>query len=227
MFVGESGVQRIVQRCCEVMREHDTDQVRGHGAIDLATIQKYINFHFSVSVDLFGQERSTNAANYYTGGIKGRFREDKIDDDHRLADAVYAVPALDGDTIVTVEVPALTVLNERLREDFIADSARGLARWNKVIAAHDIEFELSLPHRGFNRAIGTFADHHVAPDGTVVSDAVWRERVGDWLPNAADQAFIASLMRPVTEPGEMASWIAPPARGIDGQPVDYAYVHLT
>ena len=227
MFVGESGVQRVVQRTCEVMREHDTDQVRGHGAIDLGTIQKYINFHYSVSVDLFGQERSTNAANYYTGGIKGRFREGKIDDDHRLADAVYAVPALDGDTIVTVEAPALTVLNERLREDFIADSARGLARWNKVIAAHDIEFELSLPHRGFNRAIGTFADHHVAPDGTVVSDAVWREHVGDWLPNADDQAFIASLMRPVTEPGKMASWIAPPARGIDGQPVDYAYVHLT
>ena len=83
MFVGESGVQRIVQRTCELMKEHKTDDVRSLGAIDLPTIQKYLNFHFSVSLDLFGQEASTNAANYYTMGVKGRYLETRIEDDHR------------------------------------------------------------------------------------------------------------------------------------------------
>jgi benzoyl-CoA 2,3-dioxygenase component B len=47
-------------------------------------MQKYLNFHFSVSLDLFGQEASTNAANYYTQGVKGRYLETRIDDDHLL-----------------------------------------------------------------------------------------------------------------------------------------------
>ena len=76
-------MQRIVQRTCELMKEHKTDDVRSLGAIDLPTMQKYLNFHFSVSLDLFGQEASTNAANYYTMGVKGRFLETRIDDDHR------------------------------------------------------------------------------------------------------------------------------------------------
>src|SRR6478752_4163001 len=59
MFVGEAGVGRIVQRACEIMREHKTDDVRRYGGVDLPTIQKYINFHCSVSLDLFGSEVST------------------------------------------------------------------------------------------------------------------------------------------------------------------------
>ena len=35
MFVGETGVQRIVQRTCELMKEHKTDDVRALGGIDL------------------------------------------------------------------------------------------------------------------------------------------------------------------------------------------------
>ena len=121
MFVGETGVQRIVQRTCELMREHRTDDVRRHGGIDLATIQKYINFHCSVSLDLFGSEVSTNAANFYTMGLKGRFEETKKDDDHRLKDATYAVTDLDGDRLVTRQEAALVSLNERLRDDYVAD----------------------------------------------------------------------------------------------------------
>src|SRR5438552_8578387 len=45
MFVGESGGGRIIQRTCELMREHKTGEVRKYGAIDLATIQRYLNFH--------------------------------------------------------------------------------------------------------------------------------------------------------------------------------------
>ena len=91
MFVGETGIGRVVQRTCELMREHQTDDVRRHGGIDLATIQRYLNFHYSVSLDLFGGEISTNAANFYTAGLKGRFEEGKKTDDHRLDEATYPV----------------------------------------------------------------------------------------------------------------------------------------
>jgi benzoyl-CoA 2,3-dioxygenase component B len=224
MFVGETGLGRVVQRTCEAMREHRTDDVRAHGAIDLPTIQRYLNFHFSVSIDLFGGEISTNAANFYTAGLKGRFEEGKKTDDHVLAGATYPVTQLDGERVVTRDEPALPALNERLRDDYIADCQRGVDRWNQVIRKHGVEFELRLPHRGFHRAIGGFAEARVSPDGRVISQAEWDARHGEWLPTESDKAFVQSLMVPVVERGKFASWIAPPARGINGQPVDFEYV---
>jgi len=179
-----------------------------------------------VSLDLFGSEISTNAANFYTAGLKGRFEETKKQDDHQLKDATYGVAELDGERIVTREEGALVSLNERLRDDYVADCARGVARWNEVIKKHGIDFELRLPHRAFHRAIGIFADVRVSPDGQVISQAGWDAKHCDWLPTEEDKAFIQSLMRPVTEPGKFANWIAPPARGINGQPVDFEYVRL-
>jgi benzoyl-CoA 2,3-epoxidase subunit B len=226
MFVGESGVQRVVQRTCELMREHRTDDVRKHGGIDLATIQKYINFHCSVSLDLFGSEVSTNAANFYTMGLKGRFEETKKDDDHRLKDATYTIADVQGDRLVTRPEGALVSLNERLRDDYVADCARGVARWNQVIKQHGIAAELKLPHRAFHRAIGAFADMKVSPDGRVLSQAEWDAKHRAWLPTAEDQAFVGSLMQGVTEPGKFASWIAPPPRGINSKPIEFEYVRL-
>ena len=224
MFVGETGLGRVVQRTCEVMRDHRTDDVRKHGAIDLPTIQRYLNFHFSVSIDLFGGEISTNAANFYTAGLKGRFEEGKKTDDHVLAGATYPVTQIDGERIVTREEPALTSLNERLRDDYVQDCQRGVDRWNQIIRKHGIDFELRLPHRGFHRAIGAFAEARVSPDGRVMGQAEWDAQHGNWLPTAGDQAFVQSLMVPVVERGKFASWIAPPARGINGNPVDFEYV---
>jgi len=226
MFVGESGVQRVVQRTCELMREHRTDDVRKHGGIDLATIQKYINFHCSVSLDLFGSEVSTNAANFYTMGLKGRFEETKKNDDHRLKDATYTIADVQGDRLVTRPEGALVSLNERLRDDYVADCARGVARWNQVIKQHGIAAELKLPHRAFHRAIGAFADVKVSPDGRVLSQAEWDAKHCAWLPTAEDQAFVGSLMQGVTEPGKFASWIAPPPRGINSKPIEFEYVRL-
>jgi benzoyl-CoA 2,3-dioxygenase component B len=226
MFVGETGIGRIVQRTCEVMREHKTDDVRKFGVIDLPTIQRYLNFHCSVSLDLFGSEISTNAANFYTMGLKGRFEETKKDDDHQLKDATYPVAHLEGDRVVTREEPALVSLNERLRDDYVADCARGVARWNQVIKRHGIDFELTLPHRGFHRAIGSFTEAKVSPDGQVISEAEWDAHRREWLPSADDESYLQSLMQPVTERGAFANWIAPPARGINGQPIDYEYVRL-
>jgi benzoyl-CoA 2,3-dioxygenase component B len=226
MFVGETGVARIVQRACELMRKHKTAEVRKHGGIDLPMLQRYLNFHYSVSLDLFGAEISTNAANFYTMGLKGRFEETKKGDDHQLKQATYRIVALEGDTLAAVEAPALPSLNERLRDDYIADCARGVARWNKIIQEAGIDVELRLPHRAFNRAIGAFAEVRVSPDGRIVSQAEWDSRHGEWLPTDEDRAYVSSLMKPVTEPGKFANWIAPPARGINGQPIEFEYVRL-
>ena len=213
MFVGETGIMRIVQRTCEVMHELKTDdpeRIRAAGAIDLPTIQRFLNFHFSVSLDLFGQERSTNAANYFTNGLKGRYQEQRLHDDHRLTDALWPVLAPQGNAIVSEDVAALLALNERLRDEYIADSQRGVDRWNKAIAQHGVDVVLTLPHRGFHRRIGVFGGLSISPQGHMISDAAWAFHADDWLPTAPDHAFVTALMRPVTTPGKMASWIAPP-----------------
>ena len=226
MFVGETGVGRVVQRACELMREHGEDQVRTHGGIDLPLIQRYLNFHFSVSIDLFGGEVSTNAATYFNAGLKGRYREERRKDDHKLAGEVYNVLAFEDGRFVEQEQPMLNALNEVLRDDYVADCARGVARWNKVIRDHGIDFELTLPHRAFHRQIGSFGSLAVTPDGRPVDPEEWQRRQYEWLPSPDDMAYVASLMKPVTEPGRFANWIAPPARGINGQPVDFEYVRL-
>jgi len=226
MFVGETGISRILQRTCDLMREHKTDEVGRYGGIDLRLMQKYLNFHFSVSLDLFGSEISTNAANYYTMGIKGRFEEARKDDDHQLKDATYPIAEIGGDSIRVIDVPSLTAINERLRDDYVTDCARGVARWNKLIQRAGIDFEMKLPHRAFHRAIGNFAGVHVAPDGRVITQAEWDREHDNWLPTETERAFVASLMVSVTEPGKYAGWIAPPPRGINNQPIDYPYVRL-
>jgi benzoyl-CoA 2,3-dioxygenase component B len=226
LFIGETGVARVVQRTCELMRQHRTDDMHKYGALDLALLQRYLNFHFSVSLDLFGSEISTNAANFYTLGLKGRFEETKKSDDHLLKSATYRIATVEGDRIVESEQAALQTLNERLRDDYITDCQRGVDRWNKIIRDHGIDLELRLPHRGFHRAIGAFADVRVSPDGRLLSQAEWDAHKHEWLPTAADEAYVESLMKPVTEPGKFANWIAPPARGVNGQPVDFEYVRL-
>jgi benzoyl-CoA 2,3-epoxidase subunit B len=227
MFVGESGVNRVIRRACELMTEHDTDDIAKYGGISLDLIQKHVNFHFSVSVDLFGQELSTNAATYYTAGIKGRFNETKIDDDHMLTDASYPILELLGDKIVEKREAALNAVNERLRDEYIVDCQRGVDRWNKSIKEAGIDFEIKLPHRAFHRGIGTFSEVKATPEGKIITEAEWNTRHAEWLPTDEDRAFVQSLMVPVTEPGKFAGWIAPPARGINQQPVDFEYVRLT
>ncbi len=224
MFVGETGIGRVVKRACEIMNEHKTDDVRKFGGIDLPTLQKYLNFHFSVSVDLFGQELSTNAANYYTLGLKGRYRETEIADDHVLTGDSYEVSGLRGNSVKLVHEAALIALNERLGNDYIADCQRGVDKWNKTIREAGIDFELRLPHRAFHRRIGTFATVQASPDGKLLTEAEWDRLHGEWLPTEEDMAHVTSLMRPVTEPGKVANWIAPPTKGIHGRPTDFTYV---
>jgi len=230
MFVGETGVGRIVQRTCEVMKEHkisDPSDVRAMGVIDLETLQRYVNFHFSVTIDLYGSDVSSNAANYYTSGLKGRFEETKIGDDHLLIDAEYPVSEVIGDKIVTKNVSALTALNERLRDDYIKEVESGLGRWNRIIEKAGIPFRLRLPHKGFHRAIGNFAGHHISPDGVVLSPEQWNAHIAEWMPSKEDYAYVQSLMSGrVVELGKFANWIAPPPRGVNNQPLNFEYVRF-
>ena len=134
MFVGASGVARVVQRTVELMKEHDTADVNQFGGIDVATLQRYLNFHYSVSLDLFGAETSTNAANYFAAGLKGRFQEERRDDDHRLKDATRTVPKVVDGEIGKREAPQLAALNETLRDDYVVDCQKGVDRWNRTLA---------------------------------------------------------------------------------------------
>jgi len=120
------------------------------------------------------------------------------------------------------QVAALTALNEDLRRDYIADCAKGVARWNRALAATGLE--LVLPHEGFNRHVGMFAGHHISPEGRVVTRSEWEAGAGGWLPTEEDRAHVGSLMQPVYEPGRFAGWVAPPSAGINARPVDFAYV---
>ena len=229
MYVGVTGITRILQRTSEVMASHRTDdpaRLRGLGVIDLPTVQRYLNFHFSVTLDLFGSDLSSNAATFYTTGLKGRLDETRIDDDHRLKDASYPVPAVVDGKLAQSEAPALNALNEKLRDDYIQDTLAGVARWNRVLQKNGVDFRLTVPHKGFNRRIGSFAGLRISPDGRMVSQEEWGSSIGQWLPNAADRAFVQSLMGRVVEPGKFANWIAPPERGINGQPVGFEYVRF-
>jgi benzoyl-CoA 2,3-dioxygenase component B len=224
MFVGATGVGRVVRRTVDLMKEHDTDEVGPLGGIDAAMLQRYLNFHYSVSLDLFGAETSTNGANYYASGLKGRFQEEKRDDDHRLLDSTRLVPHVADGRIGEREVTQLSALNETLRDDYVADCQKGVDRWNRTLA--EVGLELRLPSVGFNRSVGTFRDHRVTPDGRLVSEEEWASGVAGWLPTDDDVAHVKSLMRPVTERGKMASWVAPPSSGINAKPVDFEYVRV-
>jgi len=226
MFVGASGVGRVVQRTADLMREHDTDDVHPHGGINLDVLQKYVNFHFSVSLDLFGSETSTNAANYFASGLKGRFQEERRNDDHRLKDDHRLVPDCSDEGIGIREVTQLAALNETLRDDYTEDCQKGLERWNRTLAEAGIATTIELPHVGFSRQVGTFRSHRISPDGRLLSEGEWAEAVDHWLPSVSDRDHVTSLMSGVTEPGKMAGWVATPSRGIHQQPIEYEYVRL-
>jgi benzoyl-CoA 2,3-dioxygenase component B len=185
-------------------------------------VQRYLNLHYSLSLDLFGAETSTNAANYYAAGLKGRFQEERREDDHRLHDVTRLVPAVVDGAVGERSATALAALNETLRDDYVEDCQKGIDRWNRILS--EVDAHVRLPHVGFHRAVGAFAGHHVSPDGRMLTDAQWAAGATDWLPTAADRAYVVSLMQGVTEPGRMAGWIAPPATGINQKPVDYEYV---
>jgi benzoyl-CoA 2,3-dioxygenase component B len=225
MFVGETGIGRVVKRTLEAMKELGTDdpaRLRAHGVVDLPTLQKYLNFWCSSSLDLFGSEISSNSAANFANGLKGRPDEEQYQD-HVLRSATMKVATPEGEQ----EVPTLNALNEVMRESYLKDCEIGLKRWNRTIerAGHDLR--LALPSTRFRRAIGAWAGQPVDPQGKVLSEDEYSTRLHDWIPSDEDRKFVASLMQRVAEPGRMAGWIGPPERGINNLPLEYEYVRLS
>jgi benzoyl-CoA 2,3-dioxygenase component B len=225
LFTGETGVDRIVRRAAEAAMADRNEDARAQGAIDLATVQKWINFWFSSAVELFGGEISSNAADYFATGLKGRYREQKKYDDHSALGGVYGVDVWENGRISSREVPLRNAMNEVLRDEYIADCERACRKWNRTI--QDVGYtghELTIPHRRFNRTMGIYSGGHFDPNGNPISADEFEKRRGEWLPTADDRAYVTSCMKPVYERGKFAPWIAPPTKGVHGQPVDHESV---
>ena len=229
MFVGETGLSRVIKRALEVMAELGTDDamaVRNAGAIDLPTFQRYLNFWFSSSLDLFGSEVSSNAASSFATGLKGRPDEAQYDD-HRCIDVGFELAQPDpARGIRTESIPLRNAMNEVLRTSYVRDCELGLKRWNRQLERAGTGQRLALPSPRFHRAIGVWAGVTCDPDGAIIYESEYRRREGEWLPTAADRAFVKSLMQQVVAPGKMAGWIGAPERGINSLPIDYEYVRL-
>ena len=221
MFVGESGMSRIVERTAECLRAGT--EPRSAGALDLATIQKYLNSWYSLSLDLFGSEVSTNAAQFFGAGLKGRPREEERYEDHLALEGGYEMDVYEAGKLVRKPIALRSAMNEVLRDAYVEDCQKALGRWNKRLVGTGAE--LMLPSRRFHRGQGMFAGHFFDPAGHELTEEEFARRRDQWLPSEADRAYVRSLMaHPVLEPGHFASWIAPPPRGVNGQPIDFRYV---
>jgi benzoyl-CoA 2,3-epoxidase subunit B len=237
MFVGETGVDRVVQRACELMLQagsDDPEAVHKLGGVPLDMLQRHLNLWFSVSEDLFGSEISSNAADFFASGLKGRYKEAQYDD-HIALDKSYELTAPGDDgRLVKTSVPLRNAMNEVLRDQYVADCQRAVDKWNRtierVLGERAAGHKLRLPSRRFHRHIGAYsmpAGHHFDPDGNPISAAAFAEQTRGWLPTPEDRAYLKEIQKPVLEPGKIAGWVAPPARGINGQPFEFEYVRHT
>jgi benzoyl-CoA 2,3-dioxygenase component B len=225
MFVGETGIGRIVKRTCELMKQDPNEDARKQGGIDLDTLQKYVNFWYSTSLDLFGGEISSNAADYFASGLKGRAHEAKKFEDHVAIQGTYDIELMGEDGRVDRRtIPLRNAMNEVLRDAYVDDNQRGVDRWNQMIKEAEIDYELRLPSRRFNRRMGVHSGHWFDPAGNPMAQEAWEARQHEWLPGPADKEYIRQLMHPVLERGKMAHWIAAPPRGINGQPLEFEYI---
>jgi benzoyl-CoA 2,3-epoxidase subunit B len=222
LFVGEMGVDRIVQRTAELMGQGKDP--RAEGAIPLDIIQRYLNQWFTVSLDLFGGEVSSNAADFFAAGLKGRFREDDLAE-HKAIGQTYRLEVPENGKLIEEDVPLRNAMNEVLRDEYVKDCQRAVDRWNKTLAKNRVQgFSLTLPDRRFHRGVGPYATATFDPRGRLIDDAELDAHKDEWLINDADRAYVKSLMHGVLERGKVASFIARPAKGINGMPVDYEYV---
>jgi benzoyl-CoA 2,3-dioxygenase component B len=228
MFVGETGLTRVIRRTLEVMQatgSEDPAVIRNAGAMDLGLIQRYLNFWFTSSLDLFGSEVSSNAATSFANGIKGRPDETQYED-HLAIDLSYTLEVPLGEGVGHEEVPMRKAMNEVARVAYVKDCGMGLRRWNMTIQRAGYAVELTLPSTRFRRGIGTWANVPTNPAGQRISHEAYVRQMNDWIPTDADRAHVKSLMQRVVEPGRMAGWIAPPDRGINNQPAVCEYVRL-
>ncbi len=224
LSVGELGLERVMRRGAQL--EKQFGDARKGGGIDLATIQKWINYWYCYSLDLFGSEISSNAAEFFAAGIKGRWAEAKDHTEHSALNQFHTMAVVKDGKLAEQDVPLRNAMNEVLRQSYMKDCERVVKRWNAALEDEGSSFRLALPSSRFFRRQGIYADAHFSPAGELISAAEFQRHMADWLPTDEDRAYVQSLMQPVTEPGKMANWIAAPRKGINGNDVDYEYVRL-
>jgi benzoyl-CoA 2,3-dioxygenase component B len=224
LSVGELGVERVLRRSAQLAKQFG--DARTGGGIDVQTIQKWINHWYGYSLDLFGSEKSTNAAEFFAAGIKGRWAEAKDYTEHTALGQTFRLPVARDGVLVDEEVPLRNAMNEVLRQDYAKDCARVVKRWNAALEDEGSDERVSLPSPRFFRRQGIYADVHFDPNGNLITPAEWEARQSDWLPTAEDRAYVESLMHAVREPGKMANWIAAPRKGINGQELTFEYVRV-
>ncbi|MSR46758.1 MAG: benzoyl-CoA 2,3-epoxidase subunit BoxB [Planctomycetes bacterium] len=225
LSVGETGIMRIVRRTGELMKQHPGVDVRTLGAVDLPTLQRVINFWYSYSLDLFGGEISSNAADFFASSLKGRYQEERRAE-HTALDQMKIVPVVDGGRLTNKEVPLRNALNEVLRDDYVEDCERALRRWNHELEKIGVEARLTLPSRRFHRHQGEYSRHAFDSQGELITAEQFEANRAKWLPSEADMEFLRSIMVPVHQVGKIANWLSAPVRGVNGQAFDFEFVRL-
>lgn len=222
MFVGQTGVERILRKTAEVTR--DGTDPRQAGVIPFEMIQRAVNLWYSLSLDLFGGEDSSNAALFFGAGLKGRDREHTLAE-HKALEESYTLKKVVNERLVDEEIPLRRAMNEVLRDAYVTDCNKVVRSWNRTLEEVGSDFRVELPSRRFNRAQGIYQGLHFTPKGEMISAEEWEGQCAQWLPSSEDRNYVKSLQtRAFTEPGEFAPWISPPSRGINHQPLDFEYV---
>jgi benzoyl-CoA 2,3-dioxygenase component B len=223
LSVGENGIGRTVQRTAELMKQGlDPRKV---GAIPPEIVQRYVNEWATASYDLFGGEDSSNAAESFASGLKGRYREgDGIYKDPKALDQIYETQAVTDGRLSRLEIPLRRAMNALLLDAYVADITRIVARWNKTLSDQGIDAVLKVPSLRFNRQIGLYGGLPIDPEGNPITREEFDRKLPGWLPSRADYEYVASCMVKVHERDKFANWIAPPHQGINGQTADFEYV---
>ncbi len=226
MFVGETGVARIIDRTCQLMKQAPGEDVTKLGGIPLDMLQRALNLWCSLSYDLFGGEISSNAANYFAAGLKGRAYEMKKYTDHQALEGELEIDTFKDGKWSPEKIALRNAMNEVLRDDYKEDNERVIGRWNKVLEEAEIDFRFYVPSKRFNRAVGLYSGYHFTPQGQPLTADEWKVRRDEFLMSEKDVAYVQSIQVQVTESGKFANWIAPPRVGIKGRPVEFEYVRL-
>ena len=226
LSVGETGVERILRRGAQLEKQSPHGDARELGGIDVPTIQKWVNYWFPYCLDLFGSEISSNAAEFFASGLKGRWAEHKDYEDHRALGVSHSMTVVKNGQMEQQDVPLRNAMNEVLRQSYINDCARVVRRWNNALEEEGSRFRITLPSPRFFRRQGIYADAHFDLDGQLIPKEEWDQKIAGWLPSDADRAYVSGLMKPVYEPGKMANWIAAPRKGLAGQSLEFDYVRV-
>lgn len=223
LSVGENGVARVVERTAQLMQQGvDPRKV---AAIPIDIVQRYVNEWASASYDLFGGEDSSNAAEAFASSLKGRYREsDGIYKDPKALNQTYETDIVENGKLVKRSIPLRRAMNALLLDAYFADASRIVARWNKILENHHVDARIQLPSLRFNRWQGIYGGLSFDPSGNPISREAFEKGVKGWLPAEEDYHYVRSCMARSIEPGRFANWIAPPAVGINNQPIEFEYV---